>query len=113
MTLRSIVAAALAEDIGRGDVTSESTVPASTRALGRLVARQKAVVAGLDVAREVFKQVGGVAWRARSKDGDRIRSGQVVAAISVSGPVERLGRRPGPRFAPLVTAAAAALSARL
>lgn len=43
----------------------------------------------------------------------RDRSGQVVAAISVSGPVERLGRRPGPRFAPLVTAAAAALSARL
>jgi DNA-binding IclR family transcriptional regulator len=43
----------------------------------------------------------------------RDRSGEVVAAISVSGPVERLGRRPGPRFAPLVTAAAAALSARL
>ena len=43
----------------------------------------------------------------------RDRTGAVVAAISVSGPVERLGRRPGPRFAPLVTAAAAALSARL
>jgi DNA-binding IclR family transcriptional regulator len=43
----------------------------------------------------------------------RDRTGQVVAAISVSGPVERLGRRPGPRFAPLVTAAAAALYARL
>jgi len=43
----------------------------------------------------------------------RDRSGQVVAAISVSGPVERLGRRPGPRLAPLVTAAAAALSSRL
>jgi DNA-binding IclR family transcriptional regulator len=43
----------------------------------------------------------------------RDRSGQVVAAISVSGPVERLGRRPGPRFAPLVTVAAAALSTRL
>ena len=41
------------------------------------------------------------------------RSGEVVAAISVSGPVERLGRRPGPRFAPLVTAAAASLTARL
>ncbi len=40
-------------------------------------------------------------------------TGEVVAAISVSGPVERLTRRPGPRFAPLVTAAAAALSARL
>jgi DNA-binding IclR family transcriptional regulator len=43
----------------------------------------------------------------------RDRSGGVIAAISVSGPVERLGRRPGPRYAPLVTAAAAALSARL
>jgi DNA-binding IclR family transcriptional regulator len=43
----------------------------------------------------------------------RDRSGRVVAAISVSGPVERLGRRPGPRFAPLVTTAAAALGARL
>src|SRR5829696_1629222 len=40
-------------------------------------------------------------------------AGAVVAAISVSGPIERLGRRPGPGFAPLVTAAAAALSARL
>ena len=43
----------------------------------------------------------------------RDRAGEVVAAISVSGPVERLGRRPGPRFAPLVTAAAASLTARL
>jgi DNA-binding IclR family transcriptional regulator len=43
----------------------------------------------------------------------RDRTGGVVAAISVSGPVERLGRRPGPRYAPLVTAAAAALGARL
>jgi DNA-binding IclR family transcriptional regulator len=43
----------------------------------------------------------------------RDRAGEVVAAISVSGPVERLSRRPGPRFAPLVTAAAAALGGRL
>jgi DNA-binding IclR family transcriptional regulator len=42
----------------------------------------------------------------------RGQAGEVVAAISVSGPVERLTRRPGPRFAPLVTAAATALSAR-
>jgi DNA-binding IclR family transcriptional regulator len=43
----------------------------------------------------------------------RDHAGEVVAAISVSGPVERLTRRPGPRFAPLVTAAATALTARL
>ena len=81
MTLRSIVASALAEDLGRGDVTSEATIPASTRAIGHLVARQRAVVAGLDVAREVFRQVGGTAWRSPAKNGDAIRPGRVVAEI--------------------------------
>jgi DNA-binding IclR family transcriptional regulator len=43
----------------------------------------------------------------------RDRAGAVVAAISVSGPIERLGRRPGTRLAPAVTSAAAALASRL
>lgn len=43
----------------------------------------------------------------------RNRSGAVIAAISVSGPIERLGRRPGATLAPRVVAAAAALSRRL
>jgi nicotinate-nucleotide pyrophosphorylase (carboxylating) len=81
VTLRSIVAAALAEDLGRGDFTSEAIVPANTRALGRLVARQNAVVAGLDSAREVFRQVGGIAWRPRAKEGDAVRPGRVVAEV--------------------------------
>ena len=80
-SLKSIVAQALAEDIGRGDITTEATVPSPTRAIGRLVARQDAIVAGLDVAREVFRQMGGTTWRARAKDGDRVRRGQVVAEV--------------------------------
>jgi DNA-binding IclR family transcriptional regulator len=43
----------------------------------------------------------------------RDRDGRVVAAISVSGPLERLGRRPGARLAPAVVAAARLLSSRL
>lgn len=80
-TLKAIVSSALAEDIGRGDITSEVTIPGGTRAIGRIVARQKATVAGLDVAREVFRQVGGTAWSPRSKDGDAVRDGRVVAEI--------------------------------
>jgi len=43
----------------------------------------------------------------------RDRSGAVVAAISVSGPIERLGRRPGTALAPRLLSAATALSRQL
>lgn len=43
----------------------------------------------------------------------RDRAGSVIAAISVSGPIDRLGRRPGARFGPAVRAAAHALEAGL
>jgi nicotinate-nucleotide pyrophosphorylase (carboxylating) len=52
-----VVARALAEDLGDGDVTTAATVPADTRA--RAVIRQKApgVVYGLDVAEQVFRSL--------------------------------------------------------
>jgi DNA-binding IclR family transcriptional regulator len=43
----------------------------------------------------------------------RAPQGKVVAAVSVSGPIERLGRQPGRLHAPAVVAAARALSAAL
>jgi len=41
------------------------------------------------------------------------RGRRVIAAVSVSGPVERLGRSPGPRLAPILTTAAQRLQATL
>ncbi len=43
----------------------------------------------------------------------RIRGGDVIAAVSISGPIERLGRSPGQRYAPIVTAGARRISAAL
>jgi DNA-binding IclR family transcriptional regulator len=43
----------------------------------------------------------------------RAPDGAVLAAVSVSGPVERLSRRPGERFGPAVVAAAKAIEAQL
>lgn len=48
---------ALAEDIGSGDVTSASFVAAAARGTARIVAREKAVVAGVETAAEVFTRV--------------------------------------------------------
>lgn len=48
---------ALREDLGDGDVTTQFFVPADLRALGRIVARERAVVAGTETAGEVFRRV--------------------------------------------------------
>jgi nicotinate-nucleotide pyrophosphorylase (carboxylating) len=53
-----LVRAALAEDLGSGDVTSEAIVPADSVATARIVQKQPGVVFGLEVAAAVFAQAG-------------------------------------------------------
>ena len=48
---------ALREDIGAGDTTTEFFVPDGLRALGRIVARERAILAGVETAAEVFRRV--------------------------------------------------------
>jgi nicotinate-nucleotide pyrophosphorylase (carboxylating) len=48
---------ALREDIGTGDTTTEFFVPEGLRALGRIIARERAIVAGGETAAEVFRRV--------------------------------------------------------
>ena len=55
--VRELVAAALKEDVGAGDLTAEAVVPADARARGVIEQREPGVVAGLGVAREVFRQL--------------------------------------------------------
>jgi nicotinate-nucleotide pyrophosphorylase (carboxylating) len=56
--LQEIVARALAEDVGPGDVTTEATVPADARAQARIVQKQPGVVFGLAAAEEAMRQCG-------------------------------------------------------
>src|SRR5258705_7222602 len=56
--LRDVVARALAEDIGAGDVTAEATVPAGARGRARIVQKQPGVVFGLGVVAETLRQCG-------------------------------------------------------
>jgi nicotinate-nucleotide pyrophosphorylase (carboxylating) len=56
--LSEIVARALAEDLGEGDVTAEATVPESARGRARIVQKQAGVVFGLDAAAEAMRQCG-------------------------------------------------------
>jgi nicotinate-nucleotide pyrophosphorylase (carboxylating) len=56
--LGALVARALEEDVGDGDLTSEATVGAEARARARIVQKQPGVVFGFEAAREVFRQTG-------------------------------------------------------
>ena len=81
--VRSLVRAALDEDLGRGDLTTEVTVPESARACGDLVAKQELIVAGLDVARAAFQALDpAVKWEPEARDGDRFFPGTVMGSVT-------------------------------
>ena len=66
---------ALKEDVGTGDATTESIVPANATMNGRIIAKQNGVVAGLDVARAVFHLLDeAIQFDALLQDGARIES---------------------------------------
>ncbi len=60
--LRELVARALAEDLGGGDVTASAVVPADAEARARIVQKQPGVLFGLEVAGEAFAQAGARAF---------------------------------------------------
>ncbi len=73
---------ALEEDLGRGDCTSNSSVPATLSHEGFILAKEAGVVAGIEVAREVFKRVDPeVVFEAKVSDGASVEVGDVVIRI--------------------------------
>ena len=55
--LDAIIALALAEDLGSGDITSEATIPAARRCTAVILAKAPGVLAGVDVVRSVFRAI--------------------------------------------------------
>ncbi len=88
--LSVLVRRLLAEDLGRGDVTSEATVDGAARASGRFVARETLVVSGLKVARAVFVEASGeeVHFVAQAEEGESVNAGTVLA--EVEGPARAI-----------------------
>lgn len=78
--LDAIVRDALLEDIGRGDATTEATVPEDARCKARLYAKQDGVLSGINVFRNVFHQLNAsvTGWHSKH-DGDRFQKGDDIA----------------------------------
>jgi nicotinate-nucleotide pyrophosphorylase (carboxylating) len=86
---RRAVQAALAEDLGGGDVTSLATVPAAARSRAVMRAREPLVVAGLELAVAAFRQLSrSVKIRLHARDGQTVAAGEVL--LEVAGPARAL-----------------------
>jgi len=81
----SLIDAALAEDLGDGDVTTEATVPENLVSTAFLFSKEDGVLAGIDVAMKVFHKVDpSLETNVLFRDGEKIGKGQKIAEITGS-----------------------------
>lgn len=80
--LEKLIDICLAEDVGSGDLTTDSIVPPGMQAQGYIRAKQAGVVAGLPVARAVFSRLDpDFTFTARVAEGDRVAAGEVLVEL--------------------------------
>jgi nicotinate-nucleotide pyrophosphorylase (carboxylating) len=78
-SLESFIHLALTEDIGDGDHTSLATIPDNISGKMKLLVKENGIIAGTEVAREVFRQVDErIVMDLFIKDGTRVFKGDVV-----------------------------------
>src|SRR5580765_177388 len=84
-SLRSLIDNALKEDVGDGDHSTLSCIPADARGKAVLKIKQDGVLAGLDVAREIFsyKEPSSI-FTAFKKDGEEMKNGEAAFEIAAS-----------------------------
>ena len=76
------IAIAIQEDLGEGDITTESFVPADLRASAQIIAREKAITAGTETAAEVFRRIDPATQvRIVSADGSEVNPGDLIIEI--------------------------------
>ncbi|MDR2459360.1 MAG: carboxylating nicotinate-nucleotide diphosphorylase [Deltaproteobacteria bacterium] len=82
LTVAEIVTRALAEDIGPGDITTNLVVPFGTQADAAVVARERLVVSGATIAKEVFSQVDdSLICEIVKSDGQAVEKGDLVLKL--------------------------------
>jgi len=84
--LHAIIHCALEEDIGSGDITTLSTVPAKSVLKGTFIAKESGVIAGLEVVRETLKYLDkNVTFSPKVTDGRRVAKETVLATVRGNG----------------------------
>jgi nicotinate-nucleotide pyrophosphorylase (carboxylating) len=81
--LNTLIDMALAEDIGGGDITSESLIPANLQAKTTILAKADGVLAGIDLAKLVFIKIDpDLKFKTLLKDGVKLKPGDIIATVT-------------------------------
>ena len=92
--LKEIIQQAIVEDIGTGDITTESIVSNGVNTIGFMHAKEDGVVAGLFVAEAVFRNLNhDISFQPRAKDGESIQAGQLLARVEGDARAILIGER--------------------
>lgn len=82
LNLNDLIARSLKEDIGTGDITTLSTIPAEKTITGRFIAKENGILCGMDVAKAVFQFIDPAILLNKIKnDGEKIEKGEVIATV--------------------------------
>lgn len=89
MELSEFIKASLAEDLGDGDHTSQSTIPIDQLGKAHLLVKEDGIISGLNVAKEIFKIVDPeLILTFFATDGEEIRNGNLL--FNVEGKVQSI-----------------------
>lgn len=82
---RKLIGIALKDDVGDGDITTNSIVPAESRRKAKMVAKADGVIAGLPIAEMVFRKLDpDLIWNELVKEGDKVKAGDVLVEFKGS-----------------------------
>lgn len=84
LIINQFIKNAIAEDLGDGDHTSLSTIPANAQGKAKLLIKEDGIIAGVELAQEIFKQVdANLQIEVFINDGAAVKYGDI--ALTVSG----------------------------
>ncbi|MBI3754254.1 MAG: carboxylating nicotinate-nucleotide diphosphorylase [Deltaproteobacteria bacterium] len=82
-SIQDIIKTALAEDIGPGDITTMAALDRNAEGSAEIIAKEDIIVAGILIAEAVFKTIDAkIEFKALAEDGDNVRKGAIIAAVS-------------------------------
>jgi len=85
LQIEEIIDRALAEDLGRGDITTEALIPDDQQGSGFVVAKKEGILAGINVAKQVFHRIDPqLKVQILLEDGTRVKPGSKIAQVSGS-----------------------------